>query len=206
MSSLIFYTDENQIYVATDTLATESNGVPFLLTSKALHIPHLNIIVAGTGQGGFLSNFILHLNSYMVVNNINQLNYHTPELLSRLWSQHKEQFGTSEQSTSTIYIFGFCELTGRVISFAYRSVSEFISEELPYAIGVKPECPLPENVSLNENIPEIMLKQIEIQKKESNPVYIGGSIQELHMTKEQCPSRSIYEFEDLASAAKQIFL
>ena len=55
MSSLIFATDEQQIVVATDTLAVTTEGEPFLFASKATHIPHLRIIIAGTGFGGRMS-------------------------------------------------------------------------------------------------------------------------------------------------------
>lgn len=53
MSSLIFYTDESQILVATDSLAVDENGEAAFFCSKANHIPYLKTIVAGTGASGF---------------------------------------------------------------------------------------------------------------------------------------------------------
>ena len=55
MSSLIFYTDPEQVLVATDTLAVSSDGKPFIFTSKALYIPHLKTIIAGTGCSEFFN-------------------------------------------------------------------------------------------------------------------------------------------------------
>ncbi len=59
MSSLIFYTDEAQALIVTDTLAVTDNGEPLSFVSKAGYIPQLRTIIAGTGAGGF-SNTWLH--------------------------------------------------------------------------------------------------------------------------------------------------
>lgn len=53
MSSLIFYTDEAQALIVTDTLAVTDNGEPLSFVSKAGYIPQLRTIIAGTGAGGF---------------------------------------------------------------------------------------------------------------------------------------------------------
>lgn len=49
MSSLIFYTDEAQALIVTDTLAVTDNGEPLSFVSKAGYIPQLRTIIAGTG-------------------------------------------------------------------------------------------------------------------------------------------------------------
>lgn len=59
MSSLIFYTDSTQALVATDSLATNSDGEPFMFVTKAGYIPHLRTIIAGTGAGGFANQWQL---------------------------------------------------------------------------------------------------------------------------------------------------
>ena len=41
MSSLIFRTEREQVLVATDTLATSSDGKPGFFTTKAFIVPHL---------------------------------------------------------------------------------------------------------------------------------------------------------------------
>jgi len=49
MSSLIVATDETQVLVVTDTLATHPDGRPLKFTTKAFVVPHLNLIIAATG-------------------------------------------------------------------------------------------------------------------------------------------------------------
>jgi hypothetical protein len=46
--------------VATDTLAVTPDGRPVALTSKVI-MPHLRMIVAGTGSGGFLDQWFVHI-------------------------------------------------------------------------------------------------------------------------------------------------
>ena len=45
MSSLIFYTDEAQALIVTDTLAVTDNGEPLSFVSKAGYIPQLRTII-----------------------------------------------------------------------------------------------------------------------------------------------------------------
>lgn len=90
MSSLIFYTDETQAVVATDTLAVNNNGQPIAFVSKSGYIPHLKTIVTGTGAGGFANKWLLEASTRMVVRGIQNLNYHTPKALNRLWLEYKK--------------------------------------------------------------------------------------------------------------------
>ena len=52
MSSLIFELNTDCINVATDTLATLPDGSPAVFSTKAMYLPHLRMIVAGTGVAG----------------------------------------------------------------------------------------------------------------------------------------------------------
>ena len=88
MSSLIFWTDEKQVLVATDTLATHPDGRPLKFTSKAFIVPHLKIIMSGVGVGGFLARWFVYMNDSLIVHGIDNLNYHAPRALRMLWQQH----------------------------------------------------------------------------------------------------------------------
>ncbi|MCU3537969.1 hypothetical protein N8Y68_23835, partial [Enterobacter hormaechei subsp. steigerwaltii] len=88
MSSLIFYTDEAQALIVTDTLAVTDNGEPLSFVSKAGYIPQLRTIIAGTGAGGFSNTWLLEASTRMVVSGIQNLNYHTSACLRRLWKQY----------------------------------------------------------------------------------------------------------------------
>jgi hypothetical protein len=76
MSSLIFYTEQEQAIIATDTLAVSPGGSPFTFTTKAFHVPHLRMVIAGTGCGGFLDRWLCYLNSRMIVPGIDALPAH----------------------------------------------------------------------------------------------------------------------------------
>ena len=207
MSSLIFYTDETQVVVATDTLAVDSNGEPFMLTSKSTHIPHLNLVIAGTGCGGFSNEWAMHVNNRMVLGGIMNLDYHTQNSLLELWNKYKGDFALPEEMTTTVYHFGISEETKKIVSFAYRSTNEFRSEAIQYGTAVKPECKILEG-NLIEIIPLMMQEQREIQEsqpKESR-IYIGGEINVMHLTENACNTFKIGEFPDFRQHRQFVLL
>lgn len=207
MSSLIFYTDESQVVVATDTLAVDSNGEPFMLTSKSTHIPHLNLVIAGTGCGGFSNEWAMHVNNRMVLSGIMNLDYHTPNSLLELWNKYKVDFLLPERMTTTVYHFGISEETNKIVSFAYRSTNEFRSEAIQYGTAVKPECTILEG-NLIEIIPLMMQEQREIQESQpqENRIYIGGEINVMHLTEHACNTFKIGEFPDFRHHQQLVLL
>lgn len=206
MSSLIFATDESQIFVATDTLAVTPDGEPFLFASKATHIPHLRTIIAGTGGGGFSNQWALTVASRMVVNGIHNLDYHTPEALKELWGQYSNEYSLPENFTTTVYQFGFSEVDNKVVSFAYRSTNNFESEELQYGTAVKPVCSVPEG-NLVELVPSMMQEQRDIQEQlpKDQRLYIGGEIYALYLTANECRSFKLGQFHDYEEHERKIF-
>lgn len=206
MSSLIFYTDENQVLVSTDTLAVDQLGRASFFCSKATHIPHLRTIVAGTGVGGFSNEWALHASTRMVIKGICNLDYHTPSGLRKLWKDYRKKYSLPESLTTTVYQFGISEESGMVVTFAYRSKNEFVSESISFGTGVKPGCDVIDG-DLIKAIPKMMRQQREIQ--ESLPVnervYIGGEIIAHHLTSNGCNSFKIGEFDDFTLQQAQIF-
>jgi len=206
MSSLIFATEENQILVATDTLAVTSIGEPFSFTTKATFIPHIRTIIAGTGAGGFASEWTLIVSTQMIVKGIQNLNHHTPKELRKLWIDYKKRNSFSEDITTTVYQFGFSEKNEGVISFAYRSINDFKSEKLEYGTGVKPECSVPEG-NLFDLIPSMMQEQRERQEilPKNERLYIGGEIFALYLTADGCQSINLGRFPDFKQHERAIF-
>lgn len=198
MSSLIFATDEVQAFVATDTLATSPDGEPFLFTTKAFAVPHLRIIMAGTGIGGFLGKWFVQVNDRMVVKGIDHLDYHTPEALSPLWQAHKVECSMPDDFTTTVYHFGFSEEDGLIHSYAYRSVNNFQSERLQYGFGVKPEAEIPEPYQLPTDVRRIMDSQRAIQstRPKHQRVYVGGEIVVHHLTEQGFSIYVLDQFKD----------
>jgi hypothetical protein len=206
VSSLIFHVEETEVLVATDTLAVSSHDKkPYNFTTKAFIVPHLRMIVAGTGVGGFLDRWVVGINSGMIVRGIDNLDYHTPRYLRAIWSGYEQEVPDTD-STTTVYHFGFSEDSGLIHSFAYRSTDNFQSEALGYGYGVKPECTLPDNVSFPDDIKTLMDEQRAIQrrKRKNKRVYIGGEIQIHHLTKAGFNVYTLAQFDDFDKDKKAI--
>lgn len=197
MSSLIFHTDETQAFVATDTLAVASNDKrPLNFTTKAHILPHLRMIIAGTGAGGFLDQWLVKVNGGIVSTGIDNLSKHTPSNLATIWAVASTVAGQSP--TTTVYHFGFSENTGLIHSYAYRSANGFKEERLPYGLGAKPDCTMPSIYDLPEDIKPMMDEQRAIQaiRPENERVYIGGEVQVYHLTKGGFQVFTHAKFED----------
>jgi hypothetical protein len=208
MSSLIFATDPEQAFVATDTLAVSYDGEPSFFTTKAFIVPHLKMIIAGTGVLEFMSKWFVQVAHGMVVRGIEHLDCHTPDSLNRIWKKLKEEFPIPDNFTTTIYHMGFSEEDGQMKSYAYRSTSDFDSEELTYGLRYKPECTIPENYTFPIDIPAMMQDQRErqaLQPKE-NRLYIGGEILITHLTKNGFHSYNLCKFDDYDADEEVIYL
>jgi hypothetical protein len=207
MSSLIYFTQEQQVFVATDTLAVSPDGKPLMFTTKTLIVPHLQMMMAGTGAGGFLDRWFVQVNR-MVVAGIDNLNYHTPKSLADLWLKFKEENGSIPDGlTTTVYHFGFSETTDRIHAYAYRSENAFVSEPLKYCLGVKPECTVPDNFELPRDIRTMMDGQRAIQRSfpSKKRIYIGGEIQIHHLMRAGFNVYRLDRFDDFVDDARTMF-
>jgi hypothetical protein len=200
VSSLIFHTDEEQALVATDTLGVTSKGVPFLFTSKALYLPHLRTIVAGTGVGGFATDWWARINNRFVVRGIENLDCHTPAALRECWNAYRATYSVPESLTSTIYHFGISERTAKVAAYAYRSTNDFASEVLGYGTAVKPACTI-RSGNLPEEIRTMMEEQRRLQatKPVTERLFIGGEIVVMHLTRQGCTTFVLSQFDDFSA-------
>ena len=133
------------------------------LTSKAFHVPHLRMVIAGTGCGGVPDRWLCHLNSRMIVPGIDALAVHAPPQLQDTLGFHCAEYKIPEGRTTTVYHFGFSETSDTIKSYAFRSEDPFVGEERPYGIGVKPECTVRENYNLPDAFRPMMDEQRSIQ-------------------------------------------
>ena len=178
MSSLILFTDENQVFSATDTLATSAvdYGVPKIFTSKALIVPHLQFIMCGIGFQGFLGRWFIEVNDKMVVNGIDNLDYHTPKALSNLWDKFRIENSLPNEFITSVYHSGFSETDNHIHNYLYQSVYGFKSQQITYGTLVKPETHLPSQYNFPEDVRKIMDRQRAIQqiKPINQRIFIGG--------------------------------
>ncbi|NTW87815.1 MAG: hypothetical protein HGB26_01535 [Desulfobulbaceae bacterium] len=207
MSSLIFYTNEENAIIATDTLAVGEEGLPRQYTSKAVLVPHLRLVIAGTGVGGFSSRWFAAVNDNMIVRGLDHLDYHAPENLRRLFANFQEEIGFPDTLTTTIYHIGISEVTGNIHSYAYRSEKGFASDRLGYGMRVKPECVVPENYELPFDIVQMMESQraIQAQKTSDTRLYIGGEIQVIQIERSSFHCYRLHRFDDFTATEDIIY-
>jgi hypothetical protein len=212
MSSLIFHTDETQVLVATDTLATHPDGRPFKFLSKAFIVPHLNLIMAGVGVAGVLSRWFVFMNEMLAVRGIDALNHHAPGALNSVWQGYKKELSIPDDMTATVYHFGFSEETGLIHAYAYRSAHDFNSDRLePYGFRYKPEFPAPSEypaVNLLNDLPGMMAAQRAVQAAKpsgGDKIYIGGEIQVHYLSKDGFKVFTLHRFDDYDSDEKAIY-
>lgn len=207
MSSLIFHIDPEQILVATDTLATDLDGSPMMFCSKAIYLPHLRTIIAGTGMGMFAGDWAMEVNNRMALSGIRNLDHHAPGQLSLRWREYKLRYSLPDSVTTTVYHFGLSEEDRSVWAFAYRSTNDFSSERLGYGIGLKPECTVPAEGNLIEALPAMMKEQRTRQsdRPANERLYIGGECVAMHLTKVGCNVFPVCRFEDYEQHLAEVF-
>jgi hypothetical protein len=207
MSSLIFYTDREQIFVATDTLAVDLAGKPLMFTSKAVYLPHFRTVIAGTGAGRFAGDWAMEVNNHLVIRGILNLDFHTPGQLQSRWESYKSEYGLQDEITTTVYHFGLSEVDQSVQAFAYRSANAFRSEPLQHGYGLKPACTPPEGGNLVEHLPAMMMEQRvnESEKDASERLHIGGECMAIHLTTEGCNAFKVFQFHDYERQLGEIF-
>ncbi len=207
MSSLIFYTDPTQALVATDTLAVKPDGQPLMFCSKAIYLPHLRTIVAGTGLGGFANDWANEVNNRLIVGGIRNLDYHTPRSLRTRWEATTSSSDFPSGLTTTVYQIGIGEDDDEICAFAYRSANDFASEQLGHGTRAKPECTFLDSGNLLVDIRAMMLEQRAIQsaKPHGERLYIGGECLVMHLTKDTFTAVSAFRFEDYEEQLGSIF-
>lgn len=126
---MIFYTEPDKILVAVDTLATNTDGIPAFFCQKASYIPHLKMIIAGTGAAGIANEWALQASTRMVLTGILNLVHHTTEELQKLWESKKKQLNIPEHITTTVYYFGLSEADNTVKALLFgQRISSYQSQ------------------------------------------------------------------------------
>ena len=207
MSSLIFALDDTQAYVVTDTLATKNgDGTPSFFATKAFYLPHLQLLIAGTGVAGFLDSWLFTLNYELRIRDVDDLNDQARNYLQTLWGQWKKSFA-NVSTTTTVYHFGISKIAGLVRACAYRSEDDFEPNRLQHGIHVKPHCAVPDDFEFPRDIHAMMEDQRRLQLKQpqADRIYLGGEIQCHHLTKDGYNAFTIGRFDDYEETAKIIF-
>lgn len=181
MSALVYQIRDNQILLATDTLAVRPGGSFCCHTSKTAIVPHLSIAIAGLGVAGLSDHVYMFANS-VGISGIHELSERLPEFLRGLWADLSDELGPIPDGiTSTVYSFGFDD--GVPYGYAHELTSDFEARQLQApSVGAKPTKGITtEDLVLKSptDIIEIMKKQKAAQDAQpaDKRLYIGGQIQ-----------------------------
>ena len=179
MTILNFVLDEKGVYLLTDTVASDPDDMePINFTTKVFPAPHWQGLICGTGILQFITAWYVHAITSIVAKDIKHLDQFAPDILRSRFTEFQEQ--ANGEFTSTIYHFGFDDLAGKFIGFAYRSTNDFDSEQLDYGIGLKPnpEVDPPDIIEFPiDLIPIAELQKVKDAKKPLDQrVGVGGQL------------------------------
>ncbi|MEM1290118.1 MAG: hypothetical protein AAGH67_01390 [Cyanobacteria bacterium P01_H01_bin.162] len=179
-----------------DTLATAPpDSEPSFFTAKFYLLPHLKMVVCGTGVLNVITDWFIRINTRLLVRDL----CHLDEFAVSELQEIGRQYNLSDDLTATIYHFGWAELEQRFTGFAYRSKENFRSERLEESVGIKPFFDQTDWLDSQDiNFTEIAKRQrlIDRRKPPSQRVGIGGEIYMLHMRREQTSVLQLHRFED----------
>ncbi len=198
MSSLITDVDENAAWVATDTLGVGYDSSPLLFAAKALHLPHVNILMAGTGVSRMMDGWFYGLNGQQFAG-IDELAAKSTIALRKRWAEFRGAFPVSEDATCSIFTFGFSETTGRMRVLMNSSSYDWELRDQPVPFsGQKPPGTLPTAPHFPSGLMAAMLDQRAVQaaKPPEKRLHIGGAIIMHCLTREGCTSQIVSRFAD----------
>jgi len=171
-----------------DSKSSSLDGSPNLFHSKIFPLPHLNVVLCGTGVLQVVLDWYVFIQSQVLATNIHDLDNVAPTVLSELLKRYENQLPEG-QGRVTIYHFGYDERAGRMRAFVYRSTSGFVSEVLPEGAIAKPgrESLLKlwaEKFAQTGDAIDAFIDVMEQQRRmiesgELEPVPIGGEIHAL---------------------------
>lgn len=178
MTALVFTIQPNQICIAMDTLVVDPyDKTPLRYQTKLTVLPHMNLVIAGTGLAQLINEWFYFVNGSLIVRDIDDLNLYAPKLLSDAMARCQ---GT-DLVTTTMYHFGYSTARNRYVGYAYRSTKNWESDQLQDALGFKPVVDVQPTGKVE--FPQFFIDIISEQRRRdlllpvSKRVGIGGDIQ-----------------------------
>ena len=216
MSSLIFALSETEIILGTDTLATPYDGATAFFCSKAFTLPHMSMILAASGDTGFLERWWMYLNTRKVFPGIETLAWSAQSELQAMWREYKEEMALPAEREQAIFHFGISEFTGEMLGFTHISWDDFLPEEISFRakghnmIFARPVCAMPEGLDDMGGFPKAFLPMMLDQRarqaaRPEGEVTIGGDIQIHHLNQAGCAVYKLARFDDYVNVEKALW-
>lgn len=191
---------EDGVIVITDTLATTVDGESRCLVTKCAVVPHLSMVIAGTGIAQLSARWVALVMESMLCRDIDMLDRHAPTAIRDLWAE-LDRTGIPTQ-TSTVYHFGLSEDRGHYVGYAYRSDEDFESEPLEPGFRVKPQPRSMGNAP--QSLEELVAMACEIRSEQdarpaAERIYIGGDLVLVSMQNGGITTGKIHRWDDFES-------
>jgi hypothetical protein len=205
MTALVFALQPDQICIAMDTLVVGADDKkPMSFQRKFLSLANNNLLIAGTGLANLINGWFTYVSSLPDLSDIDDLNLISPCVLK----ESVRAAGGLGEITTTLYHFGYSKSEGKYVGYAYRSTTNFQSERLQYALGLKPQV----RVELLENIefPSFLINIILEQQRQDQlltidqQVGIGGEIEFAVLTEGCTKIETVHRFASYESEKKYI--
>lgn len=193
MTSLLFYTDDQEATIATDTLIATKAEELLGHAKKAVYVERMRLVSAGTGAADLFIRWITFVNEESRAADVDSLNDQAEECLQSIWSEMQHEIPAFADYTATVYLFGLSDNTGHIHSYVYRSESGFTSSRLPHGLAMRPAV-TPEKLEgvdyfkFPESSKDIMRRQaaLEYSKPKGQRVLIGGDANVISLTRAGC--------------------
>lgn len=205
MTALIYALQPDQVCLAMDTLTVSADDkTPLLFQTKFSVLPHLKMVIAGTGLAAMVTQWFQFVNGNMVARDIDHVDVYAPAALRRAGAACP---GT-DLSTTTLYHFGYSDQQQCYVGYAYRSANNWVSEKLPFALGVKPPVPVPptNDIQFPQFLVDVMLEQRRADQllPHSERVGIGGEVSFVVMRDHSITVTPVHRFESYETEFQQM--
>lgn len=205
MTALVFALQPEEVCVAMDTLVVGADDRrPLAFQRKFLSFPDSDLLVAGTGHAGFVTGWFGYLQTLTRLGDVDDVGAIAPAVLKA----SADAAGGLGSITTTIYHFGYSRAEGQYVGYAYRSTADFRPERLPYALGFKPQVPIP--VTDNIQFPDFMIDIVVRQQQHdrSQPIQhqlgIGGEIEFVVLSDRTTRVETVHRFISYESERQHI--
>ncbi|POF89358.1 hypothetical protein [Pseudomonas putida] len=202
MTSLLFYTDDQEATIATDTLIATKAEEFLGHANKAIYVERMSLVSAGTGAADLFTRWITFVNEESRAADVDSLNDQATERLQSIWSEMQREVPAFADYTATVYLFGLSDDTGHIHSYVYRSENGFVSSRLPHGLAMRPAVTPDELEGVDyckfpESSKDIMRRQasLEYSKPKGQRVLIGGDANVIRLTQAGCQFLSLGSLE-----------
>jgi hypothetical protein len=193
------------ISLATDTLASGGNDkTPHMFVSKFFLLPHLGVLLCGTGVFQLIRDWFVDLESSLIARDFDHVSRFAPSLLralsEKLTSQHQQPV------TATIYHFGYSVAMSSHVGLAFDSKQGYEPRVIKDSFFMKPKLEeLPTAPTNADELPSWYADLMERQRADdlakpfADRVGIGGEIHMAQINRTTLTVSTIHRFASYES-------